>query len=278
MKYAFKIVLSFGAIGFLFFLTNSCAPFQDSPFSDQLLRSERNLNGMALGRMKPSKFMDDGVLRIAVLSDSHQNYKPLDRVINSINQTPDIDFVANLGDFTNSAYNIEYNQFMDSHTNIGYPTLIAMGNHDAIGAGPSLFRKAFGESNFWFESNDQRFIFFNSANWEDPNNFRPDWLKTAVESSNKPVFIFTHVPLTDTERYHGEVKAIFDGIVASPKVQIVFNGHNHVYLYRTSPEGTILLQAPRVDGNQWLLIEVRGQQLTINRYSPGEVKSATLKP
>lgn len=83
----------------------------------------------------------------------------LDQAIFRINQTTALDFVVNLGDMTNSAYNFEYNQFLDSIHPLRYPLLSVLGNHDSIGAGPSLFRKIFGDSNFWFESTSRRYSF-----------------------------------------------------------------------------------------------------------------------
>lgn len=253
----------------------SCAPFQDSPFSDQLLRPERNLNLVNQDRLGD---MDaDGVLRIAVFADSHQNYEDLDRVINAINLQLDVDFVANLGDFTNTAYNIEYNQFLDSYVRIWSPAFTVIGNHDAIGAGPSLFKKAFGPGNFWFESNDKRFIFFHSANWEDPDDFHPEWLKEAVDSSAKKVIIFAHVSLRDPERFLGQVAQLFDSVIKDSKVQLALNGHNHVFRLGMD-NGTVMLQSPRVSGVRWLLLEIQGNNLTIKRMNTGEVIFATLKP
>lgn len=253
----------------------ACAPFQDSPYSDQLLRSERDLNNSNMNRL--GNIDSDGKIRIAVMADSHQNYKPLDQVIKSINQLQNIDFVAHLGDFSNSGYNIEYNQFLDAYSRIVFPSFMALGNHDAIGAGTTLFEKAFGPANFWFESQDRRFIFFNSCNWEDPNGFNPSWLLQTVEASTKQVIIFTHVSLKDSERFLGSDAQIFSQVINHAKVQMVLNGHNHVYLLG-SENNTVLLQAPRVDGQQWLLIEIQGQQVNIQKGLTGETTSVSLKP
>lgn len=259
----------------LIIILASCAPFQDSPFSDQLLRSERDLNTQALQRLQDPEA--DGVIRLAIFADSHNNYEDLDGVIRRINREKDLDFVVNLGDFTNNAYNFEYNQFLDSHVLIRRPTFTVIGNHDAIGAGPSLFEKAFGPSNFIFESDNKRFIFFHSVNWEDPRGFSSGWLKQMVDTSTKPVVIFTHVPLRDEERYSGSDAQNFSDVIQSPKTQLILNGHRHVYNL-AEENGTILLQAPRVQHLQWMIIEIQGTQLRIHRKDTGEVQSATLKP
>ena len=210
------------------------------------------------------------------MADSHQNYKDLDFVIGDINKATDIDFVVNLGDFTNSAYNLEYDQFLDSFVLLRQPALTAIGNHDAIGAGPSLFKKAFGESNFWFESVSRRFIFFNSVNLEDPEEFDPNWLLQTVQSSSKPVIIFSHVNLRDPERYSGATAQTFNTIISDSKVALILNGHNHIYEVGVD-NGTVMLQCPRVEGPQWLLLEIQGTQLSITHKNSGAQVWQTLK-
>lgn len=256
------------------FISISCAPFQYSPFSDRLLHSERSLNFEAAQRIDHTEV--DGKIRIAVLTDSHQNYKDLDQVIFQINRADDIDFVINLGDFTDSGYNYEYDQFVDSYVNLSAPAFSTMGNHDAIGAGASLFRKVFGDPNYFFETDSFRFIFFHSANIEAPDEFRPLWLLETVQASTKPVIILTHVSLRDTERYAGETANIFNDVILNSKVKMILNGHNHVYSL-IEDNGTILLQGPRVEGNQWMLVEIQGSSATITRPENGANASVTFK-
>lgn len=264
-KKVLSVVLIFGSL--------SCAPFRDSPYSDELLRSERSLNtqqNSLLGDIEA-----DGMIRIAVMTDTHQNYKDLDEVLHKINQTEDVDFVAHLGDLSNSSYNFEYDQFLDSWVTLKPPHFVTIGNHDAVGAGTSLFKKVFGPSNFYFESATKRFIFFNSANLEDPAGFSPEWLLEAVQSSTKSVIIFTHIPLQDEERFSGATAQTFEDIINDPKTLLVLNGHNHSYLLKDQG-GTALLQAPRVQGAQWLLLEISGTQLNIIQHS-GDSTWVTLK-
>lgn len=256
-------------------LLATCAPFAQSPFSDQILRPERDLNIQALSRIQNVE--GDGKIRIAIFADSHQNYRDLDKTIYAINGTNDVDFVANLGDFTNSAYNMEYDQFIVSHIALRHPGLTVMGNHDATGAGPALFSKVFGPSNFWFESATMRYIFFNSANLESPETFSIDWLEAAVSTSAKPIAIFTHISLRNSERFSGVVGTRFGNIIQHPLVKIHFNGHDHVYTLGAD-SGTIMLQVPRVEDVQWVMIEIVGSNMQIIKMPTGETVSVVLKP
>lgn len=257
------------------FLTlSSCAPFSDSPFSDQLLTKERSLNEKAQEKLR--NIDGDGKLRIAVLADAHQNYGALDKVIYDINQLQAIDFVVNLGDFTNSGYNLEYDQYIDSFTNLRHPGFTVIGNHDSIGAGPHLFKKAFSGLNYFFESSSKRFIFFNSANLEAQEEFSAQWLKDAVDGSSKSVIIFTHCDLRDPERFTGDNKTILDSVINDSKVVLVMNGHNHVY-HLDNQNGTVLLQVPRAEGENFMVVEIKGTQFHATNTTDGTDLWLTLK-
>ncbi|MBX3020644.1 MAG: metallophosphoesterase [Bdellovibrionales bacterium] len=233
----------------------SCAPFRDSPFSDTLLRDDRNLNSVNMQKL--GDIEADGVIRIAVMADSHGNYNDLDKAIADVNRTAGVDFVVHLGDLSNSSYNYEYDQFLAQYAGLSAPRFMVIGNHDALGAGPSLFRKAFGPSNYQFESAHVRFVFWNSVGLENPEDFDLSWLVEAVSSSSKPVLVFTHVPLDDPERFHGATLDQLMAVREDPKVLAVLNGHNHVYQLRTSTTGTQLLTNPRVENGDWVLFEIK---------------------
>lgn len=197
----------------------------------------------------------DQVIRIAVLGDSHGNYDDLEEAIRAINATAVVDFAVHVGDFTNSSYNFEYDQFLASYAKLRVPRFMVIGNHDAIGAGPSLFRKAFGPSNYYFESEHVRFVFWNSVGLENPEEFDVDWLVDVVTNSAKPVILFSHIPLYDQERFHGKTAETLFYILGHPKLQAAVNGHNHVYKLAT--DGTRLLQTPRTEGGKWVLLEIK---------------------
>ncbi len=244
-----KAILTVATLGLMI----SCVPFRDSPFSDTLLRGDRNLNFLYMQSVGDVE--EDEIIRIAVIADSHGNYTDLDKVIGEVNATPGLDFVVHLGDFTNSSYNYEYDQFLAQYAEINRPHFMVLGNHDALGAGPSLFKKAFGPSNYFFESEHFRFIFWNSTNWESGDAFDPEWLKRTVADSQKAVLIFTHIPLEDEERFEGPLREGLLSARDNPHVAAVFNGHNHVYWLR---EGiTPLVQVPRSEDGKWLLFEIK---------------------
>lgn len=269
----------FGVIVLSFLTFNmvgiGCGKYSGSPFSSDIIRGERDLNIQSAASLGDPEA--DGIIRIALIADPHQNYKDLEDAISTLKRVVDVDFLVNLGDITNSSYNMEYDQYLRSHALIGVPAFVVAGNHDMLGAGPAIFNKVFGTSNLYFETNSYRFIFFNSANLESPENFNPDWLLNTVLNSTKPVLIFTHIPLEDTERFHGDVKNKFTQIVQDNRVKAVMNGHNHVYLLRYN-SGTVLLQVPRVEGNQWVVLELQAGQYQIINQTGVVVPWQNFKP
>jgi len=252
----------------------ACSPFQDSPFSDQLFHYLGDLNATSERMIGDSEA--DGKVRIALIADSHQNYKELDQVINEINKTANVDFIVHLGDFTNSAYNFEFDQFLDHYRYLIRPSFTILGNHDAIGSGPSLFRKAFGPVNSWFETTSFRLVLFHSSNLEHPSEFSPNWLLSTVGETSKSVIVFTHVPLSDGERYFGSDKSTFSQVVDRSNVKLVVNGHNHVYA-SSSSNGTLLIQSPRVESLNWVLLEIEGTRLKVFRMKSGELEEFNFK-
>lgn len=260
----------FVSMAFFLFIT-TCAPFKDSPFSDKVLTKARDLNNAAMGELQDVEA--DGEIKIALFADSHSNHRDLDDVIYQINQTPNIDFIVNLGDFTDSAYNLEYDRFVDSLEAVLKPNFTVIGNHDAIGAGPALFRKIFGPSNYFFETTTSRFVFFHTADLEDPQGFQPQWLLDAVAGSIKNVFIFSHISLVDMERFPA---AMFGPLFQNSLVKMSIYGHKHVYDLQNY-SGTLLLQVPRVQRLQWLIMRITGSNVEVTRMPSGDIVSATLK-
>lgn len=245
------------------FLYLACAPFRGSPYSDVLINGDRSLNSKTLPDL--SNIEADGKVRIAVIADSHQNYKDLKIAIQDINSLPETDFVVHLGDFTNSGYNFEYDLFLDLWGRLQLPKFCILGNHDTVGAGPQLYSKAFGPSNTYFESPNYRFISFMTNNWEDPDDFSPQWLLDRIQETTKAVVVFSHVPLTDTERYSGSDRAILDQVLQQPNLILSLNGHNHVYSVNKIGN-VVLIQGSRVEDDNWLYVDITSTTISVQNH------------
>jgi predicted phosphodiesterase len=245
------------------FFYMACAPFRGSTYSELLISASRDMNSKTLPDL--SAIETDGKVRIAVITDSHQNYRDLKTVIGELNEFPEIDFIVHLGDFTNSAYNFEYDLFLDLWDKIQRPKFCVQGNHDAIGAGRALYKKAFGPANTYFDSANYRFISFMTNNWEDPDDFNPQWLLERIQETNKAVVVFSHVPLTDSERYLGNDRAVLDQVLAQNNMILSLNGHNHVY--SASKQGNVvLIQGSRVEDDNWLYVDITPAMISVQNH------------
>lgn len=258
----------------IIFIAIRCAPLRDSPYSSRLLSPARDLNNQNIAAL--SDIDADAQMVIAVFADSHQNYRDLRNTITHINRTANIDFVANLGDFTNQGSNMEYDQFARSYEEIRRPKFSVIGNHDAVGAGALLFDKMFGRLDYFFESASHRFIFFNSTNWEAPLKFNSLWLRDAVSDSTKPVIIFSHISLVDKERFSNADGEIFNSVLLNPKVRLAVHGHLHTY-NNYAVSNTRIVQAPRIEGFGWVLLEIQGNDLAVSLPKDGQREWFTLK-
>jgi predicted phosphodiesterase len=245
------------------FIYLACAPFRGSPYSEVLISASRDMNSKTLPDLNAIE--SDGKLRIVVITDSHQNYRDLETAIGDVNAVPEADFLVNLGDFTNSAYNFEYDLFLDLWDKIHLPKFCILGNHDTIGAGRELFKKAFGPANTYFESPSYRFISFMGNNWEDPDDFNPQWLLDRIQETTKAVIVFSHVPLTDTERYSGNDRAILDQVLAQSNLILALNGHNHVYS-AGKIGNVVLIQGARVEDDNWLYVDVTPTTISVQNH------------
>jgi predicted phosphodiesterase len=257
-------------------LAVACFPLRDSPYSDQLAADERKSNSTTLANLEKLDPEEDGVVRIGVFGDSHQNYEDLKKVIGQINATKGLDFVVNMGDFTNNSYNSEYDQFLKHWRRLTHLALMVPGNHDLIGSGRSLFQKVFGPSNFIYETVSHRFVFFNNNNLETPQDFDPHWLLRMVEESSRKVVVFSHIPLHDKERFKGTTAKIFRQVIEHPKVEASVNGHNHTFTVHIDSE-TKMIQAPRVEKARWMIIEFHPEEITVSPKPGGPMWQAAAK-
>lgn len=152
-----------GVLALLFMA--GCSGAIDTPFGTQTVSSLRASNLAALARIDQLSAQKDGLIRIGLIADSHQNYSDLERVVAELNRQ-DLDFVVHLGDFTNIGVSSEFDAFARLIAPLRHPLLVVIGNHDAVGAGPQLFEKLFGPFNQSVDFAGRRFLLYNSNSLE----------------------------------------------------------------------------------------------------------------
>ena len=209
----------------------SCGKLNYSPYvaevSDRKL-NERNLDYIA---DRSSEFSNE--FKIAVLSDTHDYYKNLEKQIEYINDRKDeIAFVIHTGDATNLGLLPEWELFLDEMGKLEVPYVMVIGNHDLLANGKSLYKKLFGNDlNMTFDFKQTRFILFNNNNWESrgtvPNT---SYVESQLSSSSQTHnLFFAHVQYDDPVRYNETEINVMKNLVSTYNVSHVVNGHNHNY-------------------------------------------------
>lgn len=216
--------------------------FEFSPYSASVSFDRRNSN------MENYKLIkDDSIFspfKIALISDSHQDYNDLEDAIKHINSQNDIDFIIHGGDMSEMGLIKEYNYFYDRMKELEKPFFTTLGNHDCLANGFEIYTEMFGNQNYSFEYKECKFIFFNNVVWE-MNNTEPDfkWLETELNKSAnyKNVFLVAHIP-TWNELFFPTTFIEFNEMMLQYGVRLTIHGHDHfAYIYSNSgiPELTV---------------------------------------
>lgn len=250
----------------------ACPPKIDSPYFDKSHLSVANwniINAQAIAKLnKPS-------YRIAVIADSHANYQPLLDAVMSINATPDIDFVVHLGDFTEKSLPMEFSYFMEIYGQLKIPSLVVIGNHDAIDFGPKMFEQMFGPRNFAVDLSWLQLILLD-ANTLETGPIDYPWLEQQLaqgpEKYNRRL-IFRHTNYDNHIHHTQEDSDKFLELVEKYQVDMVLNGHRHTAGTIHYPRW-ISHQVSRVEGEAFSLIEVSEKDLVILNCKKGVCANA----
>jgi len=256
------------------FVLAGCADFHNSPFTDQIesvgdhenLRQQERLFGNRNGIVP----RDDLGIKIALVSDNHNNYNDIDAVVGFLNQRQDLDFVVHTGDMTNSGYNFEYDAFIQKFSRLDAPAFAVIGNHDAIGKGRKIYRKYFGDFNYSFVYQGYHFIFFNNNRLEFiEEGWSLDWLKQELsKNSHLPKIVFQHINYDNADAFPAEMSAEMKSLYENAKVQWVINGHRHVYGFDTI-DGVRYAQVPRMEDASYLILSLQGGEFQLESYKGG---------
>jgi Icc protein len=137
------------------------------------------------------------------------------------------------------------------YNQIAVPKYYVMGNHDVRNLTRDENAEILGKpaTSYTIEHNNYRFVIWNPT--VTTERYQPfvlqdselNWLKSAVNQSNKPIILFSHVPLDDTPKdldksliapprsiprfYYDQSKQVREILENSGKVAACFAGHLH---------------------------------------------------
>lgn len=214
--------------------------------------------------------------RIAILADSHSNYHSLSKVVASINATEGIDFVVHLGDFTDRALPIEFSYFMEIFQKLRYPSLVVLGNHDAIGFGPRLYARIFGPANYAVNAGWLQLILLNANTLETgPIDF--NWLEKTLSADPETIetrVIFRHTNHDNPVHHSKADTAQFEALTEKYHVPMVINGHRHAF-HTQRKKKTTFHQVSRTEGEAFTIIDVQRDHTLLQTCKKGGCPDAS---
>ncbi len=170
--------------------------------------------------------MEDDI-KFAVISDTHYDYKELEKFIDHVNTRKDIAFVVVGGDIADKGLLKEYEFFEEIMKGLNKPYFTVIGNHDYLAGGGEVYRQMFGAYNYSIEAGDKKIIFFDDIFWE--SNKRPEflWLENELKSAgSRELVVITHIPPFG-DQFSKEDELIYVNLMKKYKVQLSVHGHVH---------------------------------------------------
>lgn len=205
--------------------------FEYTPYSaDVPEKMERTTaHNLSFLREKEAGMDPGSSFKIALISDSHLNFDDLHDAIDRISEEEDICFVIHGGDMTSGGMLSEYMIFWNIADKLDLPYFTTIGNHDCLANGEQIYTSMFGDPNYTFEFQQNKFIFFNDVNWE-LNNREPDYLWLNAELADaanfRNVFVITHIPPW-TDQFTPLQSIVYRMLIRDAGVGISIHGHQH---------------------------------------------------
>ncbi len=206
------------------FLFLSCSENIDfTPFGSQAFQSlplglhEKSVARIAQQVQNCSRF------EVGVIGDVHDDYTGFKKAIERVNRASPA-FVVVVGDIASRGLIAEYQLFMEFAQKIESPWFVALGNHDSLGRGPEIFRRTFGQENFWFEYCGYRFVFWNNNVLEFGSRV-PDLAFLGAAMGHGKIVSVVHIPPDDTGFRDPQDLPI--GHLAQKQIALNVSGHEH---------------------------------------------------
>lgn len=196
--------------------------------------------------------------KFAFISDVHFFYNQLSDIVEDINKRDDILFVIFGGDIADQALLREYEIFHDIMSNLQKPYLTVIGNHDYNINGGIIYKKMFGDYNYSFEFNNNKFVLFDNIVWESEKELDFDWLTSELKNNTNfnQVFVIAHIPPYG-DQFDDELEQKYRSIMEENNVPLSIHGHTHTYNYE---EGDVsYLTAPAVKDKAYNIVSVKNK-------------------
>jgi len=253
----------------LIIIATSCNEiFEYSPYVIDFDDDEQNLTQKNISKLLSTEARD--TLVIALTGDSHRFYDQSERLVNTLNQQYNIDFLIHTGDFADYGIPQQYQWGNLIFSKLNKPYFVVIGNHDLVSNGEDSYREMFGNLNFSFIYDSIKFIFINTNSREYEFNGRvPDlnWLEkdiTPNETFEKVILVF-HTPPFDSD-FDSEMEKDFMQILLDAG-NVLFTTHGHLHSFNLSDpysNGIQFINTSSVEKDEFVLVKIILNEITID--------------
>lgn len=251
-------------ISMTIFLVACDKVFEFSPYEANVNTESKGTTKKNLQLIQDIQLNSD-TFSFAFVTDNHYYYNNLRTVIDDINKKDDIKFVICGGDIADKALLKEYEIFYDIMKKSNKPYLTIIGNHDYKSNGEVVYQQMFGDYNYSFEFNHNKFVIFDDVVWESNKNPDFDWLSNQLTDNAlfKQVFVLAHLP-PFADQFDKEMEQTYKEILQENNVQLSIHGHIHRYSYGTSYNDNVnYLTVPSLKKPTYCIIKVHNESFDI---------------
>jgi len=244
-------------LSIIIMLTSCDNVFEFSPYEANVKNANRNTTAKNLQLIKDIQVNSD-TFKFAFVTDNHFHYNSLKTVIDDINRRNEILFVLFGGDITHQGLLKEYQIFHDILRNLHKPYLTVIGNHDYLSNGELVYKQMFGDYNYSFDFNNNKFVIFDDVVWESNKNPDFDWLSTQLYDNQlfNQVIVIAHIP-PFSDPFDNDMEQKYKSIMQENNVQLSMHGHVHSYSFeRVYDDSVSYLTVPDLKEPIYCIINV----------------------
>ncbi|WP_082116265.1 metallophosphoesterase family protein [Hymenobacter terrenus] len=216
-------------------LLTGCDLFEFSPNEIRTPEAYRDLTSKNLTALqaRPNPWGDDS-LRFVFISDSQRFYDEAEAFVESVNQQPNVAFVAVGGDISDFGLVREMRWVHDRLKDLNVPYLTVIGNHDLVANGRKAYQQVYGPLNYSFTYAGTRFICVDTNGREYGFNGRVpdvDWVRAQLADSAEVQrqVVMSHVPPMDNDFDRQLEVPYVQALGDAPKLVFALNGHRHSF-------------------------------------------------
>lgn len=219
--------------GIFALLLSSCSGgvFDTHPY-DVDISGETGINARQMSVIE-SKFANKDTLRVAFISDTHLWLSDAKDQVEDVNRRKNIDFVVHCGDLTDTATEVEFEWSRDILSDLNYPFVALIGNHDFLGTGDQTYEVMYGPMDFSFIAGRVKFLCLNTNATEYDYlaaipNF--DWMEEEMTKDSDRfdrTVIIMHAPPYSDQFNNNVCKAFRRYLDYFPGLMCCVYGHNH---------------------------------------------------